>query len=198
MSIVHQFGTVDDNEDPMTDSELAESLDKAEKDAAETSAANVETLYAEMREDLGTPAITETELVLPISGRKNFELIFNTEIPYDRLRVWIKLSRPKNPKSTEEDMDMRRFSLMVLVSKHVGIKYKGVRMTDDNGRDLKFDSPEMLRLTKQLEKVGVITWLFGQNNDGEIMRAASKITEAAGYGDLDYGDVENEEDDPLA
>lgn len=199
---VHRFGNQEPEENELsTNADVSAAIDAAEAEADKQDEVDDDTLYAEMREELGKPAAVESEIRISISSRPHFELSFNTDIPYDRLKIWINNCRPKGARKNQdaEDLDMRRFSMMVLVAKHTGIYFKGRLMRDESGRPLKFDSPKTLELTKQLDKASVISWLFG-GRDGEIMRAANKITEAAGYGDIDYGDFDDaaEEDDPLA
>lgn len=193
----YAFGSVtDDDEVTRSDEELSKEIEESLRDAEEGKIPTAD-LFEEMRKQLTEPAVeANREVSIPClaPGRKGFEIIYNVTLPYERIERWMKSCTNKKTNY----VDMRRFALMVIVATQVGIKFKGVRMTDPkHGDDLVFNSAYMAQITGQLDKIGVITWLYGKDNDGELLQVANRITQEAGYTELDFDQAQEAGDDPL-
>lgn len=141
------------------------------------------TVYNLLRTELSKPSAAKKEIILRVPARENIKVKYSTEISLDQLDRW-RLKSRKNPK--REEIDTLQFNYYILSSQCVNLVFNDEDAVDEDGKPLNFQSAAFVDLVGALETNGAIRTFY--DRDADILRTASDILEAAGYGDDDDED----------
>ena len=148
-------------------------------------------LLQELANELANEA-KKSDLVLRVPGRPNITLTFDPNIiEYEMFKAWGKRATVKEGK--EKTMDPMKFAFIALSNTNTEIRLEGQLARDMDGTNLTLASAKLHGMlgVPAGQTVGAIKRLFG--NDADIIGMSNKVIEAAGYGQ--DNDFEADEDD---
>lgn len=170
MNTVHEFGLTDDDS---TD----------EKRPVEE---EYTTVFDDLRTELETPVEVQP-LFLQVPNRPSIEVIYEPAIEFDLLRAWIK----KSSTGRKKEFDPLLFAFQILSFTCRGIRIRGKEATED-GEPMTFASRTLQEMLGTTNPRAAIRNLYG--GEGHIISASQYVLEAAGYGDVD---MDEGDDNPL-
>ena len=155
-----------------------------------TTSSGMGSVYDQLRQELGKPAVSEKTFTKKIPLRPSVELKFSTDLPLEKLDRWRQAARKKK---NRDEVDIRFFNQLVIASQCVGIIFNGEEATDEAGKALTFRHQGLIDSLNALDVYGAVTELIGRDSD--ILKIGDEVLSAAGYDDED--DMEDDETDPL-
>lgn len=128
--------------------------------------------------DLAKDVDDEKPFILPVKTRPGYALQFNTDITYEQLEKWKKLSKDRK---AADGVDLARLSGLVIANQCTGILKNGRTLVDADGDSLTFASDEVRAMYDTPKAADAARKLIGK--DANVQSIADAVTAAAGWGD---------------
>ena len=158
-----------------------------------TDEAIFDAFMAEMAENEPKKETFKTKII----GRPNVTMEWDPNIGFEDYNKWMK--RCTKGKGDKAEFDQRKLADIVISNCNVGIYFSGKPVRNKETGEMYTVSHSAFHALMPRDKLvhntyTAIKWLYGEENDGEIIVTMRKIVEKGGYS-LDTDDVEVDDDE---
>jgi hypothetical protein len=129
-------------------------------------------------------SVLQEKVIIPlfrctVPTRPTIEVEFDVDIDANILQMWQKRSRDT---SLPDNLDIRKFSSIVLLDRCRGIYVQGQKVVDTtSGENVTFNHPILCGMLGVTRPIDAVKAMYGP--DAAIMQTTQRVMEEAGYGD---------------
>jgi hypothetical protein len=127
------------------------------------------------------------EVRLSIPNVQGVRIVCRRDVSFEEFEGWQKLAIPRDKRKNPSPLDVKQNVLTMLAitqtAKYLELFQDGEwrPVTNNAGDVLDFTSRELMSQFNQLQPQGLVRKLFGEKNEGHMIRAGMKVIAAAGF-----------------